>query len=57
MRLPRLRIPDSEKARGMLWAEYPVCTWEPWWQWFPALFIENWEPWGIAELEIRNGEN
>ena len=55
--MKRVAIPDSEKAKGMLWVEYPVCAWEPWWQWLPALFAENWEPLCIAELQIHQDKN
>ena len=55
-KLKRLCIPDEEKARRIIWVEYPVCDlWDPWWRYFPDRYVEHWEPDGIAEIQIRYG--
>ena len=41
-----LRIPDEEKAKGMMWVIYPVID-----EWFSLRII------GFAELQIKQGKN
>jgi len=44
--MKRLVIPESEKAKGLIWVEYPVCQDKEWW------LVE-----GVAELQIRQGDS
>jgi len=44
--MKRLIIPESEKAKGLMWVEYLVCQDK-----------DYWLARGIAELEIRQGIN
>jgi len=41
-----LRIPDEEKAKGMMWVLYPIIS-----DRFHLMII------GFAELQIRQGKN
>jgi len=41
-----LRIPDEEKAKGMMWVIYPVI--------YDSFYLEII---GFAELQIKQGQN
>ncbi|MFC1910278.1 hypothetical protein ACFLXC_03160 [Chloroflexota bacterium] len=56
--MKRVVIPDSEKARGIVWVEYPACRWEEWWaRWAPKYIAEEWQPECVVELKINAEKN
>ncbi|KKL45167.1 hypothetical protein LCGC14_2358390 [marine sediment metagenome] len=40
----RIRIPDFEKERGMIWVEYPVCE-DVWWGVYAIVELKVQQEW------------